>query len=920
MSTPALKPLPSARRITTLVSRSARRLVEGGGDVEPALHGQRVDRGSVHRDDADAVGAQLAGDGHDALLCRPTKHLLGRVAAWRSPSTCPAGSCWSPAAPAGSASASPRRSAPPAPRWCTCSRSEVDGATDHHVCDVRDPEAVAAHGRARSSRAHGPARRAGQQRRRGARRARRDRLAAVPRQDRRPQPAQPAARRAGRQRGDAAAGRAVASIVNISSIGANRPAPTHRGVRRGQGRPRLADHVAGDGVGPEGAGQRHRRRPVPHRADRRPLRRRRPGRRHRADHPARPDGPARGGRQRRGVPGQRPRVVRLRRPRRLRRRRRAPRLPAHPEKEAHDGLLEGRVAIVTGAGRGIGRAHALELASHGAAVVVNDYGVSLGRRGHGGVARRARSSPRSRRPAAGRSPTAPTSPTSRRPRRWSGRRSTTFGGLDILVNNAGFVRDRMLVNTSEEEWDAVIRVHLKGHFAPLRHAGAYWRAESKEGRQRAARVINTSSGAGLQGSVGQATYSAAKAGIAGLTLVAAQEMGRYGVTVNAIAPVARTRMTEGAFDTSAMAAARGQLAARRLARLGGGRRRHRPGHRDRRRRRSPSRTAGRTAPRATRAAAGSPPRSAPRCASCSPRRRPRSPCTAPRLAAVRRAIATAGCAILLLAGCSRRRVRAGGAADSRDHGIRDVADREPVDLAEHAADSPPTASPRSSASTPTVLDRLAAGGQGGGLDVLPGRPRRRGGGGVVLERRRRRTSRRRSSRSPSRSPAPWSAWPRRTVTWRSSDKAADVHPGVAGHRSRTVTVRNLLSNDSGRFWSPESDYRRAPAGAGPDVVRRGPRAERPARHGLGLQQRRDPDARPGDPHRHRRPRPTTYAQERLFGPLGMDEHPDDAGRERQVDAGRSSACSRPAPTWRGSGSCSPSRASGTASSCSPRPG
>jgi NAD(P)-dependent dehydrogenase (short-subunit alcohol dehydrogenase family) len=111
----------------------------------------------------------------------------------------------------------------------------------------------------------------------------------------------------------------------------------------------------------------------------------------------------------------------------------------------------------------------------------------------------------------------------------------------------------MLVNTSEEEWDAVIRVHLKGHFAPLRHAGAYWRAEAKEGRQRAARVINTSSGAGLQGSVGQATYSAAKAGIAGLTLVAAQEMGRYGVTVNAIAPVAKTRMTEGAFDTSQMA-------------------------------------------------------------------------------------------------------------------------------------------------------------------------------------------------------------------------------------------------------------------------------------------------------------------------------------------------------------------------------
>ena len=123
----------------------------------------------------------------------------------------------------------------------------------------------------------------------------------------------------------------------------------------------------------------------------------------------------------------------------------------------------------------------------------------------------------------------------------------TFGGLDILVNNAGFVRDRMLVNTSEEEWDSVIRVHLKGHFAPLRHAAAYWRAESKAGRERAARVVNTSSGAGLQGSVGQVTYSTAKAGIAGLTLVAAEELKGYGVTVNAIAPSARTRMTEGPF-------------------------------------------------------------------------------------------------------------------------------------------------------------------------------------------------------------------------------------------------------------------------------------------------------------------------------------------------------------------------------------
>jgi NAD(P)-dependent dehydrogenase (short-subunit alcohol dehydrogenase family) len=215
-------------------------------------------------------------------------------------------------------------------------------------------------------------------------------------------------------------------------------------------------------------------------------------------------------------------------------------------------LLEGRVAIVTGAGRGIGRAHALELAAHGAAVVVNDYGVSLAGEGTG-------ESPADEVVAAieaagGRAVANGADVADFEQAAAMVRQAIdTFGGLDILVNNAGFVRDRMLVNTSEEEWDAVIRVHLKGHFAPLRHAGAYWRAEAKEGRQRAARVINTSSGAGLQGSVGQATYSAAKAGIAGLTLVAAQEMGRYGVTVNAIAPVAKTRMTEGAFDTSQMA-------------------------------------------------------------------------------------------------------------------------------------------------------------------------------------------------------------------------------------------------------------------------------------------------------------------------------------------------------------------------------
>jgi len=214
-------------------------------------------------------------------------------------------------------------------------------------------------------------------------------------------------------------------------------------------------------------------------------------------------------------------------------------------------LLEGRVAIVTGAGRGIGRAHALELARQGAKVVVNDFGVSL----------------------SGEKADSPAHEVVAEIEALGGEAVVngadvadfdqaaamvqqaidTYGALDVLVNNAGFVRDRMLVNTAEDEWDAVIRVHLKGHFAPLRHAGAYWRNEAKEGRTRAARVVNTSSGAGLQGSIGQTTYSAAKAGIAAMTLVAAAELGRYGVTVNAIAPVAKTRMTEGAFDTSAMA-------------------------------------------------------------------------------------------------------------------------------------------------------------------------------------------------------------------------------------------------------------------------------------------------------------------------------------------------------------------------------
>jgi len=214
-------------------------------------------------------------------------------------------------------------------------------------------------------------------------------------------------------------------------------------------------------------------------------------------------------------------------------------------------ICAGRIAVVTGAGRGLGREHALELARQGAKVVVNDLGAAADGVGSSG-------DPANEVVALIRSEGGKAVANGDDVADFAGARQLVeqaigeFGGLDVLVNNAGFLRDRMLVNTAEDEWDAVIRVHLKGHFAPLRHAAAYWRSEAKEGRQREARVINTSSGAGLQGSVGQATYSAAKAGIAGLTLVAAQELGRYGVRVNAIAPAARTRMTETAFaDTMA---------------------------------------------------------------------------------------------------------------------------------------------------------------------------------------------------------------------------------------------------------------------------------------------------------------------------------------------------------------------------------
>ncbi|MDX2594814.1 SDR family oxidoreductase [Streptomyces sp. WI03-4A] len=210
------------------------------------------------------------------------------------------------------------------------------------------------------------------------------------------------------------------------------------------------------------------------------------------------------------------------------------------------GTCAGRVVVVTGAGRGLGRAHALAFAAEGARVVVNDLGVG---------------------PDGTPGPDSPAAAVAAEIRKAGGEAVAhggdvataegaaslirtaveTYGRLDTLVNNAGFLRDRMLVNLDEDDWDAVLRVHLKGHFLPLRHAAAHWRAEARAGRPPVARIVNTSSGAGLLGSVGQGNYSAAKAGIVGLTLVAAAELARYGVQVNAVAPAARTRMTERVF-------------------------------------------------------------------------------------------------------------------------------------------------------------------------------------------------------------------------------------------------------------------------------------------------------------------------------------------------------------------------------------
>jgi len=207
------------------------------------------------------------------------------------------------------------------------------------------------------------------------------------------------------------------------------------------------------------------------------------------------------------------------------------------------GICDGRVAIVTGAGRGIGREHALLLSAQGAKVVINDLGGSMDGSGSDtGPAQQVVDEI----VAAGGEAVANTDDISD----WSGAEKLiatavdAFGRLDVLINNAGILRDRMLVNMSEAEWDAVIKVHLKGTFGPSHFAANHWRDRSKAGEEVDARIINTSSPSGIYGNVGQTNYGAAKAGIASFTIIAAKELARYGVTVNAIAPAALTRMTE----------------------------------------------------------------------------------------------------------------------------------------------------------------------------------------------------------------------------------------------------------------------------------------------------------------------------------------------------------------------------------------
>ena len=209
-------------------------------------------------------------------------------------------------------------------------------------------------------------------------------------------------------------------------------------------------------------------------------------------------------------------------------------------------LCEGRTVITTGAARGLGRSYALAFAAEGANVVVNDIGTSLA--GEGRDTSAADDVVAEIKAAGGNAIANYEDITD-----WDAAKRivdaavAAFGDLHVVVNNAGIVRDRMFVSATPEEWDATMHVHLRGHFCVSRHAVDYWRAQQKAGNPVDARIINTTSGAGLQGSIAQAAYSTAKGGIAALTLVQAAELGRYGITANALAPAARTRMTEGAF-------------------------------------------------------------------------------------------------------------------------------------------------------------------------------------------------------------------------------------------------------------------------------------------------------------------------------------------------------------------------------------
>src|SRR5215218_9103800 len=207
-------------------------------------------------------------------------------------------------------------------------------------------------------------------------------------------------------------------------------------------------------------------------------------------------------------------------------------------------LCEGRVAIVTGAGRGIGREHALSLARHGAKVVVNDLGGSMD--GTGADASPAQQVVDEIEAAGGEAVANGDNVADFQGAEAMIRQAIdTFGDLHVVVNNAGILRDRVLANMTEAEWDSVIAVHLKGTFAPSRHAAAYWREQAKAGKPVSGRIINTTSVSGIYGNPGQTNYGAAKAGIAAFTNIAALELVRYGVTVNAVGPVALTRMTEG---------------------------------------------------------------------------------------------------------------------------------------------------------------------------------------------------------------------------------------------------------------------------------------------------------------------------------------------------------------------------------------